>query len=179
MFSQIETSPGLLGLKHVKSITAGCQLTTVRHRPCGQLVAAGGYDGKVHLWDLASRESPELAPLCGHDGWVQALAYRTDGRLFTADTWGRICCWSHPSRSHLLWEVRKAHEGWVRDLAISPDGATLASCGADRSVRLCAPTTDGPSMSSLTPTTSLASRFIRAESTSSRATSKESFATGS
>ncbi len=137
MTSRMGTPPGLFGPKHIRIVVAGCQLMTVRNGPCGRLLVGGGCDGKVHIWDLAAEGTPELSPLSGHDGWVQALAFHRDGdRLFTADSWGRICCWTYPPPSQLLWEVRTAHDGWVRELAISPDGSTLASCGADRCVRL-------------------------------------------
>ena len=122
--------------KLTRTVTPKSQLLTVRYSPCGKLLAAGGCDGKVYRWDLTAGVS-ELSPLSGHDGWVQGLAFHPDGRrLFTADSWGRLTCWSYREDAKPLWTVQAAHDGWVRQAAVAPDGKTIATCGADRQIRL-------------------------------------------
>ncbi len=118
-----------------KPLDPGRQLGVIRFSPCGKVLAAGGFECAVHRWDSAWSALP---PLAGHNGWVNALAFHADGkRLFSADSWGRLCCWAFADRdAKPLWTVPEAHAGWVRKLAVSPDGKTVATCGRDGFVRL-------------------------------------------
>lgn len=126
--------------KETRVLKLDHQLCIVRFSPCGKFLVAGGFEGRVQRWDATAETFPALPPLVGHNGWVQALAFHPDGRLFTADTWGRLCCWPHAAKeSKPLWTVAQAHDGWIRQLAVSPDGKTLASCGRDGVVRLWSP----------------------------------------
>jgi WD40 repeat protein len=115
-------------------------LCTVRFSPCGTMLAAGGTDARVHRWTLAAEgESPaELAPLAGHSGWVQTLAFHPDGRrLISADSWGKVCCWHYNEADPTpCWTIERAHDGWIRGLTISADGRLAATCGNDRHVRV-------------------------------------------
>ena len=114
------------------------QLCMVRYSPCGKFLAAGGFDAQVRRWSTEKDPMTALPPLTGHNGWVQALVFHSDGkRLYTADSWGRLCCWLFAEKeSRPLWQVPQAHDGWIRRLAVSPDGKTVASCGRDGAVRL-------------------------------------------
>jgi len=116
-------------------------LCQVRYSPCGQFLVAGSFEAQVRRWSTAGDPMPELPPLLGHNGWVQALVFHPDGkRLFTSDSWGRLCCWPFAEKeAKPLWQVPEAHNGWVRGLAVSPDGKLLASCGRDGVVRLWSP----------------------------------------
>jgi WD40 repeat protein len=117
------------------------QLAIVRFSPCGKFLVGGGYDASVRRWDATEDPFAELSPLAGHNGWVQALAFHPDGkRLFSADTWGRLCCWPFADKDPKpTWKVEQAHDGWVRQLAVSPDGGRVATCGRDGALRLWTP----------------------------------------
>ena len=137
------------------------QLSTIRFSPDGNILAAGSFEALVRRWDFASSDFAELPALKGHDGWVQAIAFHGDGkRLFSADTWGRICAWPYREKEpKALWSVPDAHDGWVHALALSPDGTKLASCGRDRMVRI-ASTQDGKKEAALShPDDILAAAF--------------------
>jgi DNA-binding beta-propeller fold protein YncE len=59
----------------------------------GAVVAIGGNDGAVHLYDLTTRQ--ELPPLSGHLGAVRAIAFTPDGRrLVSFDSEGVLLGWS-------------------------------------------------------------------------------------
>jgi WD40 repeat protein len=122
--------------KQGQTLTHDRQLGVVRFSPDGKVLAAGALDGTVRRWDAANAFAP-LPPLLGHNGWVQALAFHPDSkRLFTADSWGRLCCWPFTEKEPKpLWSVAAAHDGWVRRLVVSPDGGAIASCGVDRVIR--------------------------------------------
>lgn len=123
--------------KEVKALKTDRQLAMLRFSPCGKVLAAGGHDAGVRRWDASADAFAELPPLTGHNGWVQALAFHADGRLFSADSWGGLRCWPAPGGdAKPLWSTDSAHDGWVRSLSVSPDGKLLASCGADKLVRL-------------------------------------------
>jgi WD40 repeat protein len=125
--------------KDAKSITADPQVRSARFSPCGKMLIAGGFDGRVRRWNVAEEATPELLALEGHHGWIDGLAFRGDGELlFTADSWGQLCCWSGytAEKPDVKWRLEAAHDGWIRDLAISPDGQRLASCGSDQLVKI-------------------------------------------
>jgi WD40 repeat protein len=101
------------------------------------LLFAGGLDGTVRRWAASSDEPAELPPLQGHSGWVQAIAFGSDQRLFTADSWGQLRAWAcSENDATTAWSVEKAHDGWVRSVAVSPDAKRLATCGLDQTVRV-------------------------------------------
>src|SRR5262245_33195945 len=132
-------------LKDAGVIAAEPQVAAARFSPCGKVLVAGGYDARVRRWNVeqvTAGETPaprELPALTGHDAWVEGLAFRAEGELlFTADSWGMLCCWAaytaeQPAQK---WKLDQAHDGWIRALAVCPDGKLLASCAADRFVRV-------------------------------------------
>jgi len=119
------------------------QLSQVRFSPCGKFLLAAGHDGLIHRWDVATETPTELPPISGHNGWVQALAFPSEGEsVISADSWGGLRCGSYVGEQPAAtWFLPNAHEGWVLGLAINPDGKQLATCGNDRVVRLWNATT--------------------------------------
>ena len=123
-----------------------------RFSPCGKFVFGGAIDRLIVRWELATQQKTTWS---GHTSWVGALAVATKpDRLFSSDYHGRLIAWpidaassppdapqsqqepKPPQQPKPLWKVDDAHAGWIRALATSPDGATVASCGADKVVRL-------------------------------------------
>jgi WD40 repeat protein len=90
-------------------------------------------DGTARLWDVAAAR-PKGPPL-KHDGPVDAVAFRPDGR--TALTGSR-------DKTARLWDVQTQnprgitldHVGGVKHAAFSPDGSLLMTASSDDTARL-------------------------------------------
>lgn len=107
--------------------------------PDDTVLVAGGLDGAVYLWDLASRM--KIATLrnrehlrTGHGSLTGALAFSEDGAWLAAGHFdGAVYLWDVAAGLEL--DVRLHHDGAVTGLAFVPGGQTLITAGADATVR--------------------------------------------
>lgn len=108
-------------------------LIAAYYSPCGRYLFLLGWQGKLVRIDLQLGERWSLA---GHAGWLQGLAFHSDGqRAFSVDSYGNLQGWDYHLGA-VQWSVTSAHGKWVRGLALDPAGELLATCAADRIVRL-------------------------------------------
>jgi hypothetical protein len=109
----------------------GVYTTAVGLTANGQLVATGGSDHAVRLWDAATGK--RLRTLKGHSVAINCLAFSPNDRTLASAT-GDWVKDSAPGEVK-LWDVAtgkegasvKGHAGFVMALAFSPDGKALAS----------------------------------------------------
>ncbi len=95
--------------------------------PDGRMIATGGNDKKIRLWDVQSREL--RVTLLGHAGAVSGLAWSPDGKVLASH--------SYADRTVRLWDIGSRQElGVIEDsgiidlgLLFSPDGTILAGYG--------------------------------------------------
>ena len=98
--------------------------------PDGKLLATGGGDGSVHIYNESGRE---LAAMPGHDRYVHKVVWQPDGRLFaTASVDNYVMVWD--SQEHK--RVARLENEFALSAAWSIDGKTLASGAGTQFVKV-------------------------------------------
>lgn len=106
-------------------------ISSVAISPDGRLLATGGDDHVVRIWELD--EAEVSARLLGHNDWVRAASFSPDGRLLaTAGNDRQIRLWSmsESTQSQTIPEIGQN----ICALAFSPDGRLLAAAGFEETV---------------------------------------------
>jgi WD40 repeat protein len=99
----------------------------------GELVASGGGEGKVRVWETSTGRP--LATIRGHSGMAWGVALSTDGRVVASGGEDRMVRLREAHTGQPLAALR-GHTGAVYSVALSADGALLASGGFDATARL-------------------------------------------
>jgi WD40 repeat protein len=108
-------------------------VTTVVIAPDGTWLAAGGVDGTVRIWDVASGR--QRAAFGGKAGPVMAMAAAPDGSwLATAFSDGLVRIWDLATGKEQA--VLSGHGDWVTAVAVAPDGSWLAAASNDGTVSI-------------------------------------------
>jgi WD40 repeat protein len=101
----------------------------------GKILASGGTDDTIRLWDVATHRQIG-SPLTGHADWVRSVAFSPDGKtLASGSADGTVRLWDVATRRQ-IGDPLSADTSQVYSVAFSPDGKTLASGSADGTVRL-------------------------------------------
>ena len=111
----------------ISRFSHGDSVNTVAFSPDRQLLASGGDDNTVILWDVTDRR--KLKVFTGPSKSVMSVVFSPDGKLLAAASLdGFVRLWDVLSKRGL---PSLTHSGWVKSVAFSPDGKTLASGGGD------------------------------------------------
>lgn len=119
------------------TITTTAQLNTVAVSPDGKLLAAGGVDNVISIWDLATYTLVrELEQSLQQPDTVNKLAFSPDGTLL-ASAGTNIHLWNMAT-GKLAREFSSAdgHTALVETLAFAPSGALLASGSIDQTIKI-------------------------------------------
>jgi WD40 repeat protein len=117
-------------------IYSGSYIGALALSPDGQIVATGGSDNLIKLWDAYT--GAPIRNLVGHSDDISALAFSPDGEILASGAGG----FDEPGDSTIkLWQVSDGtllrtldgHDQWVYALSYAPNGAHLLSSGRDGS----------------------------------------------
>jgi WD40 repeat protein/serine/threonine protein kinase len=91
----------------------------------GRLVASGGADKAVKVWERATGK--ELRSLPGHTDQIFGVAFSPDGRLLASASWREIIVWEVETGQRI--KTLDGCLGTTWSVAFSPDGHSLAAGG--------------------------------------------------
>jgi len=104
-----------------------------RLSPDGKILATGGHDQLVILWDVATGE--KIRELFGHDHYISSLCFSPDGKYLYSSSRDKVV---------IKWEVRTGnkilifggHSWQTKHVSYTPDGKYLVTTGNDYSVKI-------------------------------------------
>ncbi|MEG4395761.1 serine/threonine-protein kinase [Microcoleus sp. BROC3] len=120
-------------VRTLKSVHSQKSVKTVAVSPDGSILASGGDDNNVILWDLKTGRRVRTIP--AHKAGVNAIAFSRDGKTLASGSDDKtVRLWNPRTGSRL--RTLSGHAGGVNAIALSGDGKTLASGSDDKTVRL-------------------------------------------
>jgi len=137
--TQLREKPGEIKLWDVPSGQERASLRghaspvfSVAFAPHASMLASGGEDMSVILWDSAGTEQLTLT---GHTGEVNSVAFAADGGMLISGGDDHTIRVRDIATGRELTVLRN-HTGPVKTVAFSPDGRLFASGSGDRTVKL-------------------------------------------
>jgi WD40 repeat protein len=109
-------------------------ITSVVLQPGGKLLAVGGDDHVLRIWDVASGELRH--ELAGHRDWIRAIAFLPDGqRLITAGNDRRLLEWTISDGGVVHRQLALAPQA-ISDVAIGVEAKQFVAAGFNKTLCL-------------------------------------------
>ncbi|MEG4119602.1 serine/threonine-protein kinase [Microcoleus sp. N9_B4] len=120
-------------VRTLNSVHSKKSVNTLAVSPNSSILASGGGDNNVILWDL--KTGRRMRTIAAHKAAVNAIAFSRDGQTLASGSDDKtIRLWNVKTGSRL--RTLSGHAGGVNAIALSRDGTTLASGSQDKTVRL-------------------------------------------
>ncbi len=98
-----------------------------------QIVATGGADGEISLWQLA--DGRKKFSFRAHPDWISALAFTFDNAILASSGHeGKVKLWRVQTGQCL--KTLEGHTGQIRSISLNPDGTILVSGSDDQTIRV-------------------------------------------
>lgn len=113
----------------------GLPVNSLAFSPNGKILASGGDDCKIKLWDPYTGQ--EVKTLDENSDYIiHIITFSPDGKLLASgDDEGYIKIWDIETGKNENEDERK-HEKAITSLSFSPDGKTLVSGSKDKTIRI-------------------------------------------
>jgi WD40 repeat protein len=109
----------------------GDGILSLAYSPSGKIIASGGRNEPVHLWDADSGQLIRTLP----EHWVWAVAFSPDGQYLATGGANKVVRIYEVESGKEVRQL-KGHKATIKAIAYSNDGAALVTAGDDAQVRL-------------------------------------------
>ncbi len=121
----------LTGTRYTRTLPSPTIVVSLAYAPNGAVLATGGDDGQVGLWDMTNPTAPRRLgkPLTTRPGYVYDMTFSPDSRTLAAvgaDRTITLFDVTRPAEARPLESPLLGHQGLVHGVAFAQDG-TLAS----------------------------------------------------
>jgi len=125
----LQSNPGLIHvlLGHTDWVN------TIATHPNSNILASGGWDNTVILWDISDPSLPEIIKtLSEHTSSVESVAFSSDGKTLASSSFDSLILWdiSDPSDPKLLGKI----DGDYSDLLFTHNDTILSSIKYDENI---------------------------------------------
>ncbi len=122
------TGSGQVALTNMKSDVLWSELGRHKHgancmqwHPYEALLASGGQDGKLTLWDVTSMSEAWCQNL---GGWIDCLSWSSLGHFLASSSGKNLNVWRMSGKHEQIWSN---HKSSISDIGWSPDGRFIAA----------------------------------------------------